>query len=217
MTRILANKTCLGPFSKLLHAQTRAVTSVRYLENILSTRCGCATTEHPKELLRRPLGPSASISCTARGQARWNSSIAAAGQRSNPPDSTIHIAYVALGSNLGDRQWYIQRALNALDSRGIQVINTSQLYESDPMYVTDQPQFLNAACCVMTTLDPHSLMRACQQIETELGRVKLVNKGARCIDLDVLLYDSAEIHTSDLTIPHIGIKERDFVYVPLAE
>lgn len=85
------------------------------------------------------------------------------------------------------------------------------------MYVTDQPQFLNAACTVMTTLRPHDLMRACQQIEQELGRVKLVDKGARCIDLDILTYDDDSVKTSDLTIPHIGIAERDFVYVPLSE
>lgn len=131
--------------------------------------------------------------------------------------SDLHIAYIALGSNLGDRKKYIQTALDALDRRGIQVINTSQLYESAPMYVTDQPQFLNAACCVLTTLEPHSLMRACQQIETEMGRVKLIDKGARCIDLDILLYDEMSIRTTDLTVPHIGIQERDFVYVPLSE
>lgn len=129
----------------------------------------------------------------------------------------IHISYIALGSNLGDRKRYIQDALDQLDARGIQVINTSQLYESAPMYVEDQPQFLNAACCVMTTLAPHKLMKACQQIEQDMGRVKLVDKGARCIDLDILLYDNAEINSDDLKIPHIGIQERDFVYVPLSE
>lgn len=129
----------------------------------------------------------------------------------------LHISHIALGSNLGDRKRYIQEALNHLDARGIQVINTSQLYESAPMYVEDQPQFLNAACCVMTTLTPHKLMRACQQIEQDMGRVKLIDKGARCIDLDILLYDDKEVNTADLKIPHIGIQERDFVYVPLSE
>lgn len=85
------------------------------------------------------------------------------------------------------------------------------------MYVTDQPQFLNAACCVMTTLSPHDLMRACQQIESDMGRIKVVNKGARCIDLDILLYDDTKVISDDLIIPHIGIKERDFVYVPLSD
>lgn len=129
----------------------------------------------------------------------------------------IHISYIALGSNLGDRQRYLQEALDRLDARGIQVINTSQLYESAPMYVTDQPQFLNAACCVMTTLAPHDLMKACQQIEQDMGRVKLIDKGARCIDLDILLYDDKKVATDDLNIPHIGIEERDFVYVPLSD
>lgn len=131
--------------------------------------------------------------------------------------SQVHIAYIALGSNLGDRKRYIEEALQRLDARGIQVINTSQLYESKPMYVSDQPDYLNGACAVMTTLDPHTLMKACQQIETEMGRVKVVDKGARCIDLDILLYDNIELKTHDLTIPHIGIQERDFVYVPLTD
>lgn len=129
----------------------------------------------------------------------------------------LHIAYIALGSNLRDRQKYIQEALHRLDARGIQVINTSQLYESAPMYVTDQPEFLNSACCVMTTLSPHSLMKACQQIEQDMGRIKLVDKGARCIDLDILLYDKVQVTSEDLIIPHVGITERDFVYIPLSD
>lgn len=133
------------------------------------------------------------------------------------PEKTLHIAHIAFGSNLGDRKAYIEQALDLLDTRGINVVNTSMLYESDPMYVTDQPQFLNGVCTVLTTLAPHDLMRACQQIETQMGRVKLVNKGARCIDLDILLFDNERIQTEDLTIPHIGIEERDFVYVPLSE
>ena len=129
----------------------------------------------------------------------------------------VHIAFIALGSNLGDRKAYIQEACDRLDGRGIHVINTSQLYESAPMYVTDQPEFLNAACAVMTSLSPHQLMKACQQIETEMGRVKVIDKGARCIDLDILLYDKISVDTEDLKIPHIGIAERDFVYVPLTD
>ncbi|ORY84757.1 Dihydropteroate synthase-like protein [Protomyces lactucae-debilis] len=129
----------------------------------------------------------------------------------------LHTAFLALGSNLGDRQRYIQQALDQLDARGIQVINTSMLYESAPMYVTNQPAFLNGAACVLTSLSPHQLMKACQQIEKELGRVKTIEKGARTIDLDVLLYDKDIVKTQDLTIPHIGIAERDFVKVPLSD
>jgi 2-amino-4-hydroxy-6-hydroxymethyldihydropteridine diphosphokinase len=91
------------------------------------------------------------------------------------------------------------------------------LYESAPMYVTDQPAFLNGAACVLTTLSPHQLMKACQQVEKTLGRVKMVEKGARTIDLDVLLYDKEKVNTADLVVPHIGIAERDFVKVPLSE
>ena len=130
----------------------------------------------------------------------------------------LTLAYIALGSNLGDRKLTIERALNALDARGITVVNTSQLYTSSPMYVTDQPQFLNAVACVMTTLDPHTLLRACQQIESDLGRVKTYTNGPRSIDLDILTYgDGVEMDTPELTIPHPRIEERDFVKIPLGD
>lgn len=127
------------------------------------------------------------------------------------------MAYLALGSNLGDRKRTIERALDLLDGRGISVVNTSQLYESDPMYVTDQPHFLNAVCCVLTTLPPHRLLAACKQIEDELGRVKTVTNGPRAIDLDILTYGEERIDTEDLVVPHPRIEERDFVKVPLSD
>ncbi|BFZ53564.1 trifunctional dihydropteroate synthetase [Savitreella phatthalungensis] len=130
---------------------------------------------------------------------------------------SLSLAYLGVGSNLGDRKRTIENALNLLDDRGIRVVNTSQLYESQPMYVRDQPDFLNAVCCVMTTLPPHTLMHACQQIEKDLGRVKLVDKGPRSVDLDILSYDDESIDTPDLKIPHIGIQERDFVHIPLSD
>ncbi len=127
-------------------------------------------------------------------------------------------AYIGLGSNLGDRKGNIQRALRAMEERGIAVTNTSMLYESAPMYVTDQPVFLNACCSVLTHHGPFDLLRVLQSIEVgDLKRVKLVDKGPRTIDLDILLYNQSVISTPELTVPHRGIEEREFVYVPLSE
>ena len=127
-----------------------------------------------------------------------------------------HTAYIALGSNIGDRGAYLHTALDALSSYST-VLETSHLYETDPMLVTDQPLFLNAACKVSTQLTPSELLRAVKQTEDSLGRTKSIRYGPRVIDLDILFYDDAIVDTPDLTIPHVGIPERDFVLAPLLD
>ncbi|TIA42362.1 endoglucanase B [Aureobasidium pullulans] len=102
-------------------------------------------------------------------------------------------AYIALGSNVGDRLDMIEKACLALDQdQNIKVTRTSSLYETEPMYVEDQARFLNGACegQVETTLEPMTLLDRLQAIENELGRVKLIDKGPRSIDLDILLYEN---------------------------
>ncbi len=127
-----------------------------------------------------------------------------------------HTAYIALGSNIGDRVAYLHTALNALSSYST-VLETSHLYETDPMLVTDQPLFLNAVCKVSTQLTPSELLRAVKQTEDSLGRTKSIRYGPRVIDLDILFYDDAIIDTPDLTVPHVGVPERDFVLAPLLD
>ncbi|KAK4157339.1 putative dihydropteroate synthase [Chaetomidium leptoderma] len=127
------------------------------------------------------------------------------------------IAYVALGSNMGDRIGWIEKACNEMDARGIRVTRTSSLWETEPMYVLDQDRFVNGACEVETTLEPLELLDALQDIERSLGRKKLIDKGPRNIDLDILLYDNLTIDHERLKVPHIGIPEREFVLRPLAE
>ncbi|KAH0565902.1 hypothetical protein GP486_000705 [Trichoglossum hirsutum] len=128
-----------------------------------------------------------------------------------------HQAFIALGSNLGDRVGMIQRACTEMDQRGIRVVRTSGLWETDAMYVEEQPRFINGACEVETMLAPIELLDQLQDIENMLGRKKLVEKGPRNIDLDILLYDDLAMNEERLTIPHKLMFEREFVLRPLCE
>ena len=126
-------------------------------------------------------------------------------------------AYIALGSNMGDRIGWIEKACREMDARGIKVKRTSSLWETEPMYVLDQDRFVNGACEVETTLEPLELLDALQDIERALGRQKVIDKGPRNIDLDILLYENIKFNHERLQIPHVGIPEREFVLRPLAE
>lgn len=130
--------------------------------------------------------------------------------------SMPHTAFIALGSNLGNRAGHLHAALDAMSSY-LTIVETSHLYETDPILVTDQPLFLNAVCKASTRLTPSELLRAVKQTEVALGRVKSIRYGPRVIDLDILFFDDALVDTPDLTIPHIGIPERDFVLAPLLD
>ncbi|KAI5463414.1 Dihydropteroate synthase-like protein [Mariannaea sp. PMI_226] len=126
-------------------------------------------------------------------------------------------AYIALGSNLGDRVAEIEHACNEMDKRGIKVKRTSSLWETEPMYVEDQARFVNGACEVETVLEPIALLDELQAIEREMGRKKIIDKGPRNIDLDILLYGNERVSHERLTVPHAGVLEREFVLRPLAE
>ncbi|KAK5999754.1 hypothetical protein QM012_005160 [Aureobasidium pullulans] len=127
-------------------------------------------------------------------------------------------AYIALGSNVGHRLDMIEKACLALDQDpDIKVTRTSSLYETEPMYVQDQARFLNGACEIETTLEPMPLLDRLQAIENELGRIKLIDKGPRSIDLDILLYEDQVIDTERLKVPHILMLEREFVLRPLCD
>jgi 2-amino-4-hydroxy-6-hydroxymethyldihydropteridine diphosphokinase len=125
------------------------------------------------------------------------------------------IAYIGLGSNLGDRAAHLRAALDRLGTRGT-VEAVSPFLETDPVGYAEQPRFLNAAVRLRTTLPPDDLLRELLSIETALGRVRTVRWGPRTIDLDLLLYDDLVRDDPGLTIPHPRMHERRFVLEPLA-
>ncbi|KAI0878988.1 Dihydropteroate synthase [Hypoxylon argillaceum] len=136
---------------------------------------------------------------------------------SKPERPKRRTAFIALGSNLGDRVAMIEQACREMDIRGIKVKRTSSLWETEPMYVLDQDRFVNGACEVETELDPLPLLDALQDIEKSMGRHKIIDKGPRNIDLDILLYENETVSHPRLQIPHLLIAEREFVLRPLAE
>jgi len=127
-------------------------------------------------------------------------------------------AFVALGSNLGDRVAYLARASDALAALpDTSVLATSRVYETAPQDVTDQPAFLNQVLCLETGLAPLELLRACQAIEHASGRVRQRRFGPRTIDVDILLFQGVESDDPELTLPHPRMMQRAFVMAPLAE
>ena len=129
----------------------------------------------------------------------------------------LHTAHIALGSNLGDKEANLRRALELLDERGVEVVKVSTFICTEPYGVTDQPQFLNAVCQVRTSLEPVALLHTLLGIEQEMGRVRLRHWGERNIDLDLLLYEDVIMDTPELKLPHPDMQNRDFVLLPLAE
>ena len=132
-------------------------------------------------------------------------------------NDSIHTAYVALGSNLGDKEANLRKALGLLEERGVEVVQTSSFISTEPYGVTDQPQFLNGVCEVRTSLEPLELLHTLLDIEQEMGRVRLRHWGERNIDLDLLLYEDVVMDTPQLKLPHPDMQNRDFVLLPLAE
>ena len=130
--------------------------------------------------------------------------------------SQPHVAYLALGSNLGDRAAHIQRGLRAIAPFAT-VEATSFLYETPPAYMLDQPKFLNAVCRVTTDLAPYDLLVALKATEDSLGRFKSIRFGPRSIDLDIIFYDDIQLALPDelLIIPHPRMAERGFVLEPM--
>jgi 2-amino-4-hydroxy-6-hydroxymethyldihydropteridine diphosphokinase len=129
------------------------------------------------------------------------------------------MAYVGLGANLGDRRAAIEQAVRLLDeAEGVEVLAVSSLRETDPVGFEDQPRFLNGAAAVETALLARELLGVLLDIEQELGRRREGPRfGPRTIDLDLLLYDDAELDEPGLTVPHPRLHERRFALEPLAE
>lgn len=128
-----------------------------------------------------------------------------------------HLIYLALGTNLGERQDNLKKALHLLTEK-INITATSRLYETAPAYVLDQPAFLNIAVEGYTDLSPDDLLICLKMLETRIGREKTIRYGPRQIDLDILFYDDRVVNDPPrLHIPHPRMAERSFVLHPLAD
>jgi len=127
-------------------------------------------------------------------------------------------AFIGIGSNIGDRLQFCQKAVAALSQHPeIQITLISSLYETAPVDFIDQDPFYNAVVAIKTTLSPHLLLKSCQEIEARLHKNIVVSKGPRTIDLDLLFYGDLILNAPDLTLPHPEIARRLFVLIPLAE
>ena len=123
--------------------------------------------------------------------------------------------YIGLGSNLGDSKHILAEAVLKLSSLG--TVQVSKLYQSPPMGPQDQPHYLNAVVQLDTELSPLDLLDQLQQFEEDAGRIRLRHWGERTLDLDLLIYGQEQIHNERLTVPHVGVLERDFVVIPLLD
>jgi len=126
-------------------------------------------------------------------------------------------AWLALGSNLGDRAGYLASARAALEREGIQILTASTVLETEPVGVTEQPAFLNQVLEVETQLQPRSLLDTVKRLERELGRSPGPRWGPREIDIDILRYQGLQVDEPGLTIPHPEIGHRPFLRRLLAE
>jgi len=129
----------------------------------------------------------------------------------------LKTVYLALGSNLGDRKAHLRTALERLGAAEVRIARRSSVYETEPQDLRDQPWFLNMVVEGETELFPMQLLLRIQTIELELGRQRRTPKGPRTIDIDILLYGNAVIHTNKLEVPHPRMAQRRFVLEPLAE
>jgi len=125
--------------------------------------------------------------------------------------------FVALGSNLGDREANLARGVSGLRERGLRITARSSVYETEPVGGPAQGAYLNAVVQAETRLRPEEVLASCLGVEREAGRVRSVANAPRTLDLDLLLYGDAVVEAGGLTVPHPRLHERRFVLVPLAE
>jgi 2-amino-4-hydroxy-6-hydroxymethyldihydropteridine diphosphokinase len=127
------------------------------------------------------------------------------------------VAYLGLGSNVGDRAHNLERARRALDRRGARVLRASSIIETSPWGMSEQGPFLNQVLKVEWPGGPRALLRTAREVETEIGRVPTYRWGPREIDVDILLFDGLVVSEPGLEVPHPRMWERDFVLIPLRE
>ena len=135
-------------------------------------------------------------------------------ERSEVGQATV---YLSIGSNLGDRENNLRNAIGALADASVRGTRVSSFYETEPVDLREQPWFLNCAVQAQTELSPLDLLQALRGIESQMGSKKLVPKGPRLIDLDILLYGDETIDMPELQVPHPRMLLRKFVLAPLAE
>ncbi|WP_434296206.1 2-amino-4-hydroxy-6-hydroxymethyldihydropteridine diphosphokinase [Clostridium sporogenes] len=129
----------------------------------------------------------------------------------------MHTVYVAFGSNIGEKENYIKRALEKIEEREIKIIKVSPIYETEPYGVLDQDSFLNGVVKIETNLTPENLIKELLLIEKQLDRVRERRWGPRTIDLDIIFYDDLIINEKNLIIPHKDMENREFVLKPLCD
>ncbi len=130
------------------------------------------------------------------------------------PGKTV---YLGLGSNIGEREQSLQAAMDRLHSRDLRFTRLSSVYETEPQGMRNQRWFLNLVAEAETDLFPRQLLARIVKIERELGRRRAIENGPRTIDIDILFFGNAVVHTDELTIPHPRFAERRFVLAPLVE
>lgn len=129
-----------------------------------------------------------------------------------------HIAYIGIGSNLGDKIHHCEKAISAiLKIDRHKLLAKSSLFKTQPVGYTSQDWFVNGVIKIETDLEAPELLRTLKTIESQLGRIETFRWGPRTIDLDILFFDDNEIHTEELQIPHPLIQDRQFVLIPMAE
>lgn len=129
-----------------------------------------------------------------------------------------HVAYIAIGSNLGDRQGYIHQAIDALDALDTcKVDKVSSVIETEPYGSVLQDNFMNAVLSLHTVLNPYRLLEELQRIEAQASRKRDIHWGPRTLDLDLLFYDNVRINGPELTVPHSDLQNRLFVLGPMCE
>lgn len=128
-----------------------------------------------------------------------------------------HLAYLGLGSNVGDKRQNLRRARERLQTESVRIVRTSSLYKTSPVEYLEQDWFLNQVLAVETLFDAFQLLAHCLRVENEGGRARTIPKGPRTIDIDLLFYNQAIIRQADLVVPHPRAAERKFVLQPMAE
>ena len=127
------------------------------------------------------------------------------------------VAYLGLGSNVGDRQRHLAEAVRLLDERGARLVRASSVRETEPHGVRQQPPFLNQVLEVEWEGSPRQLLETAKAVERAVGRTPTYRWGPREIDVDILLFGQQTVDEPDLKIPHPGLRDRDFVQQSLAE
>ncbi|HQT91991.1 MAG TPA: 2-amino-4-hydroxy-6-hydroxymethyldihydropteridine diphosphokinase [Candidatus Kryptobacter bacterium] len=127
-------------------------------------------------------------------------------------------SYLSLGSNLGDRLAYLRQAVESISGiPGVNLHRVSSVYETEPVGISDQPDFFNMAAAIRTQLEPLELLKNLKEIEGKMGRIHRERWREREIDIDIIFYEDRTINSAELTIPHASAHLRRFVLEPLAE